>query len=164
MLRAWPAGTRIQPAPARVSSAAQRSAPTPATRWLVVLAPISFDRSARAHRCGLGGAFSPALGVALLSFLGAVGLALDTNDLGAVHQAADGAYDGEPTYQTITTHDSAIAVVIPPQENAVPSAGFETDPSPRDIHLLTIASLGRLGWQEVSGYGKRALVETAMGR
>ena len=77
---------------------------------------------------------------------------------------ADGAYDGEPTYQTIATHDTAIAVVIPPQDNAVPSAGFETDPSPRDTHLLTIASLGRLGWQEVTGYGKRALVETAMGR
>ena len=77
---------------------------------------------------------------------------------------ADGAYDGEPTYQTIATHDAAIAVVIPPQENAVPSAGFETDPAPRDTHLLTIASLGRLGWQEVTGYGKRALVETAMGR
>ena len=77
---------------------------------------------------------------------------------------ADGAYDGEPTYQTIAAHDSAIAVVIPPQENAVPSAGFQTDPSPRDTHLLMIASLGRLGWQEVTGYGKRALVETAMGR
>ena len=77
---------------------------------------------------------------------------------------ADGAYDGEPTYQTIATHDNAIAVVIPPQDNAVPSVGFETDPSPRDTHLLTIESLGRLGWQEVTGYGKRALVETAMGR
>ena len=77
---------------------------------------------------------------------------------------ADGAYDGEPTYQMIATHDAAIAVVIPPQDNAVPSAGFETDPSPRDTHLLTIESLGRLGWQEVTGYGKRALVETAMGR
>ena len=54
--------------------------------------------------------------------------------------------------------------MIPPQDNAVPSAGFETDPSPRDTHLLTIESLGRLGWQEVTGYGKRALVETAMGR
>ena len=77
---------------------------------------------------------------------------------------ADGAYDGEPTFQTIATHDTAIAVVIPPQENAVPSAGFETGPSPRDTHLLTIASLGRLGWQEATGYGQRALVETAMGR
>ena len=27
-----------------------------------------------------------------------------------------------------------------------------------------IASLGRMGWQEVTGYGRRALVETAMGR
>ena len=30
--------------------------------------------------------------------------------------------------------------------------------------MLTISSLGRLGWQEVTGYGKRAMVETAMGR
>ena len=66
--------------------------------------------------------------------------------------------------QTIATHANAIAVVIPPRENAVPSVGFETDPSPRDTHLLTIESLGRLGWQEVTGYGQRALVETAMGR
>ena len=69
-----------------------------------------------------------------------------------------------PLIRRFATHGSAIAVVIPPQDNAVPSAGFETDPSPRDTHLLTIASLGRLGWQEVTGYGKRALVETAMGR
>ena len=27
-----------------------------------------------------------------------------------------------------------------------------------------ISSLGRLRWQEITGYGKRALVETAMGR
>jgi hypothetical protein len=53
---------------------------------------------------------------------------------------ADGAYDGEPTYETIARHDPDIAVVIP------------------------IESLGRLGWQDVSGYGNRALVETAMGR
>ena len=46
----------------------------------------------------------------------------------------------------------------------MPSARFETDLSPRDTHLLTITSLGRLGWQEVTGYGKRVLVETAMGR
>lgn len=77
---------------------------------------------------------------------------------------ADGAYDGEPTYQTIAAHDDAIAVVISPRDTAVPSATFEVNPSPRNTHLLTIASLGRLGWQEVTGYGSRALVETAMGR
>jgi hypothetical protein len=41
----------------------------------------------------------------------------------------------------------------------------ETNASPRDTHLIMIESLGRLGcWQHVSGYGKRALMETAMGR
>jgi len=30
--------------------------------------------------------------------------------------------------------------------------------------VLTIAALGRLGWQEVTDYGRRARVETAMGR
>jgi hypothetical protein len=58
---------------------------------------------------------------------------------------ADGACDGEPTHQTIAAHDTAISVTIPPQASAVPKAGFETDPSPRDIHFLTITSLGRLG-------------------
>ena len=77
---------------------------------------------------------------------------------------ADGAYDGEPTYETIARRDPDIAVVIPARATALPSAEFETNASPRDTHLLMIASMGRLGWQEVSGYGKRALVETTMGR
>lgn len=33
---------------------------------------------------------------------------------------ADGAYDGEPTYQTIATHDVAIAIVIPPRDRGGP--------------------------------------------
>lgn len=63
---------------------------------------------------------------------------------------ADGAYDGEPTYETIAQRDPQIGVVIP-------------TPTLRDTHLLMIESLGRLGWQEACGYGTRALVET-MGR
>jgi len=77
---------------------------------------------------------------------------------------ADGAYDGEPTYETIAQHDPQIEVVIPPRATAQPSAQFETDPTMRDTHLLMIQSLGRLDWQEACGYGKRALVETTMGR
>jgi hypothetical protein len=77
---------------------------------------------------------------------------------------ADGAYDGEPTYETIAQRDPQIEVVIPPRVTAQPSAQFEVDPTRRDTHLLMIQSLGRLGWQEVCGYGKRALVETTMGR
>lgn len=38
------------------------------------------------------------------------------------------------------------------------------DASRRDVQVHTVAALGRLGWQQVSGYGRRALVETAMGR
>lgn len=76
---------------------------------------------------------------------------------------ADGAYDGEPTYATIARRDPNIAVVIPQRATALPSAEFETNASPRDTHLLMIESMSRLCWQEVSGYGKRALVETAIG-
>ena len=77
---------------------------------------------------------------------------------------ADGAYDGEPTYETIEKRDPQIQVVIPPRVTAQPSAHFETEPTRRDAHLLMIQSLGRLGWQEACGYGTRALVETTMGR
>jgi len=77
---------------------------------------------------------------------------------------ADGAYDGEPTYDTIAKRDPQIKVVIPSRATAQPSAQFEKDPTTRDTHLLMIESLGRLGWQEACGYGTRALVETTMGR
>jgi transposase len=84
---------------------------------------------------------------------------------GSIEQvSADGAYDGEPTYDAIAARDADIAVVIPPRDGAVPSAQFEREPTQRDTHQQLIASLGRLGWQQVSGYGKRSLVETAMGR
>ena len=77
---------------------------------------------------------------------------------------ADGAYDGEPTYETIAQRDPQIGVVIPPRVTAQPSEHCETTPTLRDTHLLMIQSLGRLGGQEACGYGKRALVETTMGR
>jgi hypothetical protein len=47
---------------------------------------------------------------------------------------------------------------------AVLSAEAEHNPSQRDQHVLSIAAHGRLGWQEETDYGQRALVETAMGR
>jgi transposase len=77
---------------------------------------------------------------------------------------ADGAYDGEPSYDVIAQRDPMIDVVIPPRVTAQPSTQFETSPSKRDTHLLLIQSLGRLDWQEATGYGKRALVETTMCR
>jgi hypothetical protein len=42
-----------------------------------------------------------------------VGPLLEQIEFPIEHVTADVAYDGEPTYQTIATHDAAIAVVIP---------------------------------------------------
>jgi transposase len=76
---------------------------------------------------------------------------------------ADGAYDGAPTYQTITQHGDNIEVVIPPRKTAILGAE-SSSPSQRDRHLDMINTEGRLAWQEATGYGQRALVETTMGR
>ncbi len=77
---------------------------------------------------------------------------------------ADGAYDGEPTYAALARRDPDIAVVIPPRTSSTPPDDLGTEASLRDVHVHTVAALGRLGWQEVTGYGRRALVETTMGR
>ena len=76
---------------------------------------------------------------------------------------ADGAYDGAPTYQTIAQHGADIEVVIPPRKTAVPATESRS-PNQRDRHLDLINTEGRLAWQKATGYGQRALVETAMGR
>ena len=60
--------------------------------------------------------------------------------------------------------DRATLGVVPPRATSVESADLGADATRREVHVHTVAALGRLGWQEVTGYGKRALVETAMGR
>ena len=77
---------------------------------------------------------------------------------------ADGAYDGMPTYDVVAGRDEDVRVIIPPHVTAVLSAEIENNLSQRDQHILSIAARGRLGWQEETDYGQRALVETAMGR
>ena len=52
----------------------------------------------------------------------------------------------------------------PPRATSTAPAKLGMNASRRDVHVHMVAALGRLGWQEVSGYGRRALVETAMGR
>ena len=45
------------------------------------------------------------------------------------------------------------------------SAAFRTGPpGQRDDHIRAIANDGRLKWQTATGYGRRALIETAIGR
>ena len=93
-----------------------------------------------------------------------VGPLLDQIDGPISAVLADGAYDGEPTYQTILDRHPDATVVIPPRSNAVLSDAAETEPTQRDRHIEMLANKGRMGWQAVTGYGKRALVETAFHR
>lgn len=76
---------------------------------------------------------------------------------------ADGAYDGEPTYDAIGRHSADAVVVIPPRSNAIDSlqTGIASQP---DRHIEAIKAHGRMKWQTTTGYGKRSLVETAIGR
>jgi hypothetical protein len=60
--------------------------------------------------------------------------------------------------------DADNAVVIPPRASSAPPLDLGTNASRRDVPVHTVAALDKLGWQEATGYGRRALVETTMGR
>jgi transposase len=76
---------------------------------------------------------------------------------------ADGAYDGKPTYDAVCRYSADAAVVIPPRSNAIDSSKSEFH-SRRERHIEAIQADGRMEWQATTGYGKRSLVETAIGR
>src|SRR4029077_2049072 len=76
----------------------------------------------------------------------------------------DGAYDRDDVYREVCQRHPDAAVIVPPRSGAVPSATAKTAPTKRDRHLQLIAERGRMGWQRVSGYNWRALVEADIGR
>lgn len=76
---------------------------------------------------------------------------------------ADGAYNGGPTYAAVQQHSATAQIVIPPRLTAVDGRGTGP-PDQRDRHIRAITNNGRLKWQAATGYGKRALIETAIGR
>ncbi|WP_160004002.1 IS5 family transposase [Rhizobium sp. 18055] len=77
---------------------------------------------------------------------------------------ADGAYDGKSTYDVVTKHSAGATIVIPPRSNAVDRSDTEAANQQRDRHITSINTDGRMKWQAATGYGKRSLVETAIGR
>jgi hypothetical protein len=80
---------------------------------------------------------------------------------------ADGAYDGVPVYNAIRTARPARSppkIIIPPASRSIPKPGLPHGGSERERHAATIAARGRMAWQKSSGYGRRALVETAISR
>jgi hypothetical protein len=76
----------------------------------------------------------------------------------------DGAYDQTGIYSTIAKRDPEADVIVSPRSTAVPSDTAESALTQRDRHLHSIAQHGRMGWQNRSGYTRRALVESAISR
>lgn len=80
---------------------------------------------------------------------------------------ADGAYDGEPTYDLLIQRSQDLPlpeVVVPPRAGSVERSGPTRARSQRDRHIAAMADHGRISWQKSSGYNRRALVEAAISR
>lgn len=92
-----------------------------------------------------------------------VGPLLDQIDAPIGQFTADGAYDGKPTYDVVTRHSGGATVTVPLHSNAVDCSDTATA-NQRDRHIGAINTNGRMRWQAANGYGKRSLVETAIGR
>ena len=79
---------------------------------------------------------------------------------------ADGAYDGASVYQAafLRQRDPPPDIVIPPRATSTITTTDTGTPAVRDRHVRYIAQKGRMAWQKATGYGRRSLVETAIGR
>ena len=75
---------------------------------------------------------------------------------------ADGAYDSDQTYQALRSHSPGVSIIIPPRIRDLQDASYGP-PDQRDWHSRTIAQLGRMAWQNLTEYGKRASAENAIG-
>ena len=77
---------------------------------------------------------------------------------------ADGAYDQEEVYRVVA--ERGAVPLIPPRKDARIKIHGNTkgDPHPRDVNLRAIRKRGRKRWKQESGYHRRSLAETAMGR
>src|SRR5690242_1783003 len=93
-----------------------------------------------------------------------VGPLLDQVDGAVASVTGDGAYDRDDVYAEVAVRHPEAAVVVPPRANAVLSETAGTAPTQRDRHLRCLAERGRMGWQRVSGYNWRALVESDLSR
>ena len=79
---------------------------------------------------------------------------------------ADGAYDGASVYQAtfMRQRDPPADIVIPPHASSLINDNQTGPPTARDRHVRYITQHGRMAWQKDTGYGRRSLVETAIGR
>lgn len=75
----------------------------------------------------------------------------------------DGAYDSDETYKAVRRHSSGAKIIVPPRMRK-PQDMHYGPPDQRDWHTNAIAHYGRMRWQSITGYGRRAKAETSMGR
>jgi hypothetical protein len=74
---------------------------------------------------------------------------------------ADGAYDKNPVYKTLTNHFNKAEIIIPPDSDAI----YHVKNHPqRNRNLQEIKTFGRINWQLVRNYGKRNYAELAIQR
>lgn len=74
---------------------------------------------------------------------------------------ADGAYDKNPVYETLTEHFNHAEIIIPPDSDAI----YHVKNHPqRNRNLQEIKTFGRMNWQRVRNYGKRNYAELAIQR
>ena len=80
----------------------------------------------------------------------------------------DGAYDKRKVFKALATPDQGrpIRPIIPPRKDAKIQQHGNTnaEPLPRDETIRAIRQRGRRGWKKESGYQRRSIAETQMGR
>ena len=79
---------------------------------------------------------------------------------------ADGAYDDASVYRAmpLRQRDPPLDIVIPPRASSVINDNETAPPTVRDGHVRYVTKKDRMAWQKATGYGRRSLVETAIGR
>jgi len=77
------------------------------------------------------------------------------------HVTADGAYDKNPVYDTISDKFKEADIVIPPDSDAVYN---NTSHPQRNRNLQEIKTFGRMNWQKARDYGRRNYSELCIQR
>lgn len=87
-------------------------------------------------------------------------LAEQINEL-VEHITADGAYDKNPVYQTLSEYFPSADIVIPPDSDAVYNKQSHVQ---RNRNLQEIKTFGRMNWQRARDYGRRNYSELCIQR
>lgn len=68
---------------------------------------------------------------------------------------------GDGAYEALRSHSPGVSIIVPPRIRNLQQAPYGP-PDQRDWHNQITAEHCPMQWQEVTGYGKRARVGTAM--